>query len=244
MSFTISDLKRAMGSSLGLRSNKYLIEIPVPGADGEKICILCRSTSLPERNIGTVDVYSKGRKYKMRGETEFPGTYNISILDDSSMSIRRLFDAWLTLVDNTETKDDGITGILGNQARGVISAISGFITAANTLKNAFQQDSGLSFLLNGLKGVSSAPLYQTEINIWQLDGNNNKVYGYQLQNAYPVGLGAVELDDGQENILSEFSVDFAYSEFIPLEPSKTSRLTDALLGKDLRDIRNGIKNLF
>ena len=92
MNITLKDLKKQLGPGLGLRKSKYLLEIPVPGLNGKKINILCRSTSLPERTIGTVEVFDKGRKYKMRAETVFPGTYNISILDDSTMTLRALFD--------------------------------------------------------------------------------------------------------------------------------------------------------
>lgn len=241
---TIEDLKKNLGPGLGLRKNRFLIEVPVPGASGQKLNILCTATSLPERTIGTVDIFSKGRKYKIRGETEFPGTYNISIIDDSDMSIRQLFDAWLDLVDQTAPKDNGILGVLGNNAVNLGTTISGIISAANTFKSYFQFDKGLSFVLNTITGTRSAPLYQTEVNIWQLDAVGNKVYGYQLQNAYPSSVGTVELDDGEENTMSEFSVDFSYSEFIPLKVSASERLVDAVLGQDLRTIKAGIKNLF
>lgn len=241
---TISDLKKNLGSGLGLRKNRYLIEVPVPGSEGQKLNILCMATSLPERTIGTIDVYSKGRKYKVRGETEFPGTYNISIMDDSDMSIRKLFDAWADLVDQTAPREDGILGVLGNNAKGLAGSISGLINAANTFKSAFSVDNGLSFVLNAFTGTYAAPLYQTEVNIWQLDQNGNKVYGYQLQNAYPISVGTVELDDGEENTMSEFSIDFAYSEFIPLNPNASERILETVLGQDLSKIRAGVKNLF
>lgn len=242
--FTLSDLKKEMGPGLGLRKNKYLIEIPVPGVSGRKINILCRSTSLPERNISTIDVYDKGRRYKVRGETDFPGVYNISILDDSEMNIRKLFDQWINLVDNTKPRDDGILGALGNNFTQAAEAISGVINAFNTLKSSFEMDGGLSFILNGIDGNPGTVNYQTDVNVWQLDAKNNKIYGYQLQNAFPTTVGTVELDDGEENSLSEFSVDFTYSEFIPLE-NKTDfeTVTERLLGTAGTEVVNGIRNL-
>lgn len=243
MSFTISDLKKELGPGLGLRKNKYMIEIPVPGVEGRKINILCRSTSLPERIIQTTDAYYKGRRYKMRAETDFPGTYSISILDDSDMSIRQVFDAWLTLVDNTKPKDDGILGVIGNNATELGDAISGVINAFNTLKSSFEVDDGLSFLLNGITGNYGSVNYQTTVNIWQLDNLNNKVYGYQLQNAFPTTVGTVELDDSDENTLSEFSVEFTYSEFIPLK-NTNREITETILGQTSTEILTGVENLF
>ena len=245
MRTTISDLKRELGPGLGLRSSKFLLEVPVPGLSGRKINILCKATALPERNIGTVDLYSKGRVYKVRGETEFPRLYNVSVIDDSDMNIRRLFDSWLTLVDNTKPHSDGILGVMGNNLNNTLNLVSNLLSAANTLKSSFEFDNGLSFVLNGITGVHAAPVYQTEINIWQLDAQGNKVYGYQLQNAFPSGLGTVELDEGQENTLSEFSIDFSYSEFIPLEDRSTrNQIGDALLGDNVKDIVTGVENLF
>ena len=83
MSFTITDLKKHLGPGLGLRKNKYLIEIPVPGIEGRTLNILCRSAGLPERTITTQSLWHKGRKYNVRGETDYGGTYDVSILDDS-----------------------------------------------------------------------------------------------------------------------------------------------------------------
>lgn len=242
--FTIEELKKSMGPGLGLRKNKYLIEVPVPGIEGRKINILCRSTSLPERVISTIDVYDKGRRYKVRAETDFPGIYNISILDDSEMNIRRLFDAWMRLVDNTKPNTNGILGTLGNNISETAEAVAGIIGAANTLKNSFEVDEGLGFVLNAIDGNSGHANYQADVNIWQLDSKGNKVYGYKLQNAFPTTLGTVTLDDGEENTLSEFSVDFSYSEFIPLE-NKTdfAQVAEAAVGQNVTDIINGIGNL-
>lgn len=243
MNITISDLKKQLGPGLGLRKSKYLLEIPVPGQNGKKLNVLCRSTSFPERNIGTVDVYNKGRKYKVRAETIFPGTYTISIVDDSKMALRELFDGWLSLVDQTKPRNNGVLGQLFPEAKGVMETVSGIIKVANTLKTSFETDGGMSFLLNAFTPSSRAPIYQTDINIWQLDQTGKKVYGYKLQNAFPVGLGVVELDDSDETTLSEFSVDFAYSEHTPLK-SIGNQLLEGVLGSTGVEIVNGVDNLF
>ena len=188
---TIDDLKKHLGPGLGLRKSKYMLEIPVPGTEGETINVLCRSTAFPERNIGTVAVFDKGRKYNMRSETSFPGTYNISILDDSNMALRWLFDGWLSLVDNT-------------QPQGYPVSNSSYETQPEFSLGSF--------------GEGTQTKYQADVNIWQLGNLGEKIYGYKLQNAFPTSLGIVELDDSDETTLSEFSVVFTYSETIPLKP--------------------------
>jgi len=98
--FTISDLKKAMGPGLGLRKSKYLVHIPIDN-NGNQINILCRSTSLPERTLDVQTMYHLGRKYTVRAETNFSEEYSISIIDDSTMQLRKLFDKWLNTVDDT-----------------------------------------------------------------------------------------------------------------------------------------------
>ena len=243
MSFTIKDLKKELGPGLGLRKSKYLLEIPVPGSDGKKLNILCRSTSLPERTISTTPVFHLGRKYNMRAETTFAGTYSVSFVDDSAMSIREVFDNWLSLVDQTKPKGDGLLGKLGDDVGKLMETVDGLVKAANTLKTSFETDGGMSFLLNAFDGNSGHPIYQTDINIWQLSATGKKVYGYKLQNAYPTTMGTVELDDGDTGTLSEFSIDFTYSEFIPIK-NDNSGLINSMLGTTGSDIANGVENLF
>ena len=178
--FNITELKKQLGPGLGLRKTKYLVEIPL--LNGRRINMLCMSTSLPERNMSTTSVYHAGRKYNVRGETEYPGTYEISIIDNSDMTIRATFDQWMYLVDNSNKVET-------SHARGV--------------------------------DVQALPKmtdnYMTSINVYQLaaDGQTT-VRGYCLQNAFPSSIGTVTLEDSEDSSLSDFSVVFTYSEFVPL----------------------------
>lgn len=244
MGFNITQLKKHLGPGLGLRKNKYLIEIPVPTVEGEMLNILCQSAGLPERNITTTEIWHKGRRYTVRGETDFIGEYEISIVDDSNMAVRRLFDKWLKQVDNT--RPDKNSSLLGASfeevSPGLLDTIESGVAAANSIKRAFENPKQiLDFTIGYLdsnKGQSSA-FYQTDINIWQLDGSGQKVYGYKLQNAFPKSVGIVTLDDGDENTLSEFSVVFAFSEFIPL--TNTNRtIAGGVFGDQVVDIADAI----
>ena len=220
-SFTIEDLKKHLGPGLGLRKNKYLLEIPIPGTAGQSLNILCRSAGLPERNMTTTEAFHRGRKYVMRGETDYGGSYEISIVDDSSMNIRKIFDQWLLKVDNTEPKGIGQNGASFE---------------ANFL------DSKQNDFFLALKQNTGPETYSTDINIWQLSGTGQKVYGYKLQNAFPSSSGIVTLDDGDENTLSEFSVTLSFSEFIPLENTSFVDGTGNILNTS--GIIEGVESLF
>lgn len=252
MSFTITDIKKQLGPGLGLRKNRYLIEIPIPTVSGETINILCQSAGLPERTIQTTEIFHKGRKYVLRGEMDFGNDYEISIVDDDEMRIRRMFDAWMQKIDNT--RPDKNTSILGTSFESIsptlLDNISAAVSTANTLKNSLSststaQDFVLSFFNDDSK--YSPANYQVDINIWQLgrgsDIDKEKIYGYKLQNAFPKSVGIVTLEDGEENSLSQFSVNFAFSEFIPLIGNR-ERALGVILGEDVVNIGEGIENLF
>lgn len=243
---SINSLKKHLGPGLGLRKNKFLMELPIPGIEGQTLNVLCRSAGLPERNINTTQVWHKGRVYNMRGETDYVGEYEISIVDDSDMRIRKMFDTWITQVDNTKPANEGILGASFEQAvPGFLSEVSSFVKTANQVKNIIKNPKiALDWVIGAIAGTNGeAPSYQTDINIWQLGNNGEKVYGYKLQNAFPKSIGIVTLDDGDENTLSEFSVVFSFSEYIPLQSTRES-LTNAILGDTGTGILNGVEALF
>ena len=61
----------------------------------------------------------------------------------------------------------------------------------------------------------------TDVNVWQLSNDGQTgVYGYKLQSCFPSSVGTVTLEDTAENLLSEFSVVFTFSEFIPISGPK------------------------
>lgn len=247
--FTITDLKKHLGPGLGLRKNKYLIEIPVPGIEGQTLNILCRSAGLPERNINTTEVFKRGRKYVMRGETDYINNYDVSIVDDSNMRVRKIFDKWMTIVDKSKPDSEGFLGASYEAGLDdIVDTVRSGLGLANTIKNAVENpqqiaDFFLGFIDTG-NAVSSAK-YQTDINIWQLSSTGEKVYGYKLQNAFPNSLGIVTLDDGDENTLSEFTIVFSYSEITPLEnKSALQQFGETAIGDSANDVLNGVEALF
>lgn len=279
MEFNITNLKKHLGPGLGLRKNRYLIEIPVPTVSGETINILCQSAGLPERNIKTTEMWHKGRRYQIRGEMDFIGEYEVSIIDDSDMHIRKMFDTWMKQIDNTRpdrnnsllgasfeydtgksggslleraTNAVGLSGVV-QSARSVVNEVESAVKIGNHIKNTLKNPRQLIDFTIGLldnnKALSSAG-YMTDINIWQMnrhdsasDHDSAKVYGYKLQNAFPKSIGIVTLEDESENQLSEFSVTFGFSEFIPLY-GKNEDMKRAVIGDKTTDIVDGIKKLY
>jgi len=244
--FSITELKKHLGPGLGLRKNRFLIEIPVPGIEGKTMNILCRSAGLPERNINMATYWHKGRMYNVRGETNYVGEYEISIVDDSEMKIRNIFDTWMEQVDNSKPANQGILGASFEKSMpGFLGELGSAIKTANQIKNIIKNPNQVKdWFIGALAGSNGdSPAYQADINIWQLGHADNKVYGYKLQNAFPKSVGIVTLDDGEENTLSEFSVTFSFSEFVPLLSTREA-FTEAVLGEESYGILNGVEALF
>lgn len=234
---TITNLKRELGPGMGLRKNKYRLELPWGGGDSRVINILCQTATLPEYRINTTDVWHKGRRYTVRGETDFVGDFEITILDDSNMTIRMMFDEWFKKIDNTSAKKN--SSLLGASfeafAPGLIGNINSAVNVANTVKGAIANPRQiLDFGLGLLNDNVSTPVadYQIDINMWQLDTNDKEVYGYKIQNAFPKSIGSVAYGDNEENTLTEFSVTFGFSELIPIKGAKAD-LLGGIFGSDI-----------
>lgn len=253
--FTLSDLKKQLGDGLGIRSNLYGLVVPLPYEGSYKLAVLAKSTSLPERTIGTTDIYHMGRRYKIRGETDLQGTYTINMTDDSNMKLRQFFDSWMKSVDNTTPEFAGIVGeLFEGQWADALNVISGTLqgigqvardirssgdTWAQRIKNY-----SVSSLKSQISGNQILAPYQVDVEVYQLSVNNKEaIYGYKLQNCFPIEVGAVEISDESENQLSEFSVQLAYSDFEPILPSRSTidQVIEDVLGDSAANLKNSWK---
>ena len=55
--------------------------------------------------------------------------------------------------------------------------------------------------------------YSGTINLYQLDGNDDPVYGLQLNEAYPTSISPVELDASQSDQIHRLSVTFSFYDY-------------------------------
>ena len=162
----------------------------------------------------------------MRSETNYGGNYELTIVDDSDLTFRQFFDAWMKQIDDSSkieqgsfaySEDTSLAGTikkLTNKVKEVKEFVSNPLgdvkTQVKDFTNMFKNT-----LVASYYGTYSAS-YQTDVRIWQLDATGSKVYGYVLQNAFPVGIGEVTYDDSETDSLVEYNVTFAFSEFEPV----------------------------
>lgn len=244
---TISNLKRTLGTDLGTRLNKYLIEIPVDSGDSTSLNILCKSANFPERTMDTVPVFHKGRKYNMRGETNYGGTYEVTIIDDNKMTFRKIFDEWMKKVDNSKPAEaNNSFGSFDVGISDALNEINAGVNAAKMVKNVVKDPKLIVDMFFGfIEGGGTAVDYQTDINIWQLNRSGEKVYGYVIQNAFPSSIGSITYQDEALNTLTEYTITFTFSEFQSLEnKSYFSQALDVFVGEELQATFNNVESLF
>lgn len=219
----INDLKRSLGA--GSRPNKYLLELSWGNLDSERLNILCKAASLPESKITTITAGYHGRKLVLRGDTEFPETYDISIYDDANMSFRKFFIEWMRAIDNhleynTKLSDSvsGALGFIGNIIKNVNDTIDEIESNIDDIKDLPNRVT--TTLKNWAYGYAGLPTsdygnmkFAAPLKIWLLDHNGNKVHGVELENAFPVTLGSVDLAADKQNEIVEYNITFAFSEF-------------------------------
>lgn len=83
------------------------------------------------------------------------------------------------------------------------------------VKNIF--DSWLNSIVNTETYIASYDeQYKTTVEIFQLDEQDRIIYGVQLNDAYPISISGIELDNKARNETQKLSVDFTYSTWVPI----------------------------
>lgn len=246
---TINDLKYNLAG--GSRKNKFLIELTFGSLDSAKFNCLCTNAQFPGRQIQTVTVSRHGRKYPVRSETDYGNTYEVTVLDDNKLSLRKFFDSWLTYVDDSTKESDSFylmkdsRNSFLNKLKNACSAVKDIANGVKTITSnpkAFAKRILKKTVDNVLDSSYNVPDYQAELSIWQLDTLGNKVYGYNLENVFITGIGEVSYSDSELDSLVEYNLTFTFSEFYPIS-SSSSGFTNSILNtanKALSNITGGL----
>ena len=97
----ISQFKNKLGAG-GARPNQFLVTLTFPaavGAGSSDDSLLVTSAALPASNVNPTIVQYRGREVKFAGERTFD-PWTITIMNDTGMKMRRIFEAWSNLMNN------------------------------------------------------------------------------------------------------------------------------------------------
>jgi hypothetical protein len=180
----------------GARTNKYKITIPVVEAEYIRdFDFTIQSSSLPSRTITPVEVYVKGRKTQLRGETNLENTWDITFYNTDNMEARQVILDWMEEVHKNQYNMNN-RGLISQGINAIKSIGKGIGELIDNPLSIFDQ------------GVIS---YQKDITIEQLDGKGDTMFTVTLVGAFPINVSSVELDDSVSDI-SKTSVTFAFTD--------------------------------
>lgn len=149
----ILGFKTALGFG-GSRPNQFRVTLTWPtglGTGLEQQSLLVTAAALPASNIGPTLVQYRGREVKFAGERTFD-PWTITIMNDSSMDLRKKFEQWSNLINDRIT-NGGITLPAAYMADLTVEQLSrnDIVAHSYTLRGAFPStvsEVGLSYGAN------------------------------------------------------------------------------------------------
>jgi len=199
MAVKLSELVQTLGS--GARTNKYRVIFPF---FGKELDIQCHEVSSPGRSIGVVDVYLKGREYKIAGDRADTSQITLVFYNDPNLIIRNFFLRVISEIQSYNTPDTVNTESIRNyvqtaseifNAPGLNDLYSGIIGGINLINQvSYNIDNVLGFA-SGLTGGEISPGYQYDISIQQLDEKGNVASETILMNAWISEVSEIQYTD-------------------------------------------------
>jgi len=165
MAIKINELIRTIGS--GARTNKYRVLFPLLGRDFD---IQCHEFQSAGRSLGVVDIYLRGREFKLAGDRADDGSFTISFYNDPNLQIRNFFLRMIAVVQDYVTPvtvnaalENDLT--LFDRLQDAINRLEGYITEVKHNLTSLLNIAGFEF------GMGT--WYMTDITVQQLDENEN-----------------------------------------------------------------------
>ena len=75
----------------------------VSNYDIDKLSLLAISTEIPAKSIATVDVWTKGQPFVLRGAAKFPNEWKVTFYNTPNLDIRQLFEEWMYNMDRHDS---------------------------------------------------------------------------------------------------------------------------------------------
>lgn len=100
MAFSINEFKSQLVGG-GARSTLFQVQItnPILGVADFKIPFMIKAASIPESNVGTIQVPYFGRMVKYGGDRTF-GQWQVNIINDEDFAVRNAMEAWSNAINS------------------------------------------------------------------------------------------------------------------------------------------------
>ena len=183
----IEQIKSLISAKGGIaNANQFMIELPaLPFAESQELNILCRSVTLPGRQILTNErlIGPKGRKVAY-AHTQDEVTATFLVLND--YGVKKYFEHWQGLQIDRVTFEAGYKDDYAKTVK------------IRQLKKGFSLDADLNF----------GPL-KIDIDAFRAE---NVVYELELRKAFPTTMNEIQLNNEQGGLI-ELSVSFSFDDW-------------------------------
>jgi hypothetical protein len=202
MAIKINELVRTIGS--GARTNKYRVLFPLLGRDFD---IQCHEFQSSGRSLGTVDVYLRGREFKMAGDRSDAGSFTVSFYNDPNLKIRNFFLRMIAVVQ------DYVTPVTVDAATVTdLTFFDRLLNAVNKLEDYVTEVKHNISALLGIAGFefNTGAWYMTDITIQQLDENGDISSSTVFHECFITDVSEIQYTDDNGDI-SRTSLTFTYT---------------------------------
>lgn len=243
MSYSIDQFKAVLSLERGLASaNMYRVVLPtlagkttmngtpIQGYSNETINLICKATSLPGRQVMTLD--------RQMGMTNVKVAHGFAVQDvaltfqcTNSYMIRRYFEDWQSLAISNFQGVQYHSGYFNDYTQNVriaqIRKPESFVVKNFDLGFDLNLPPAIRDSLPTIGGVDLGDLTEGRFDI-AIVSDENVVYECLLQNAFPVSLTEISMTNEPDQI-SEFTVSLAYKNWFDISPGTTETLSDTIL---------------
>ena len=176
------------------RPTLYEVQMPLgPGSAQEQLRFLCSQTRVPEVTANTIAVRGHENMGVVREQAtsiQFASPFSVKVISDRDYTVYKAMRRWFdTLALNSNPNLLG--GVLGGSSQKISYYEDTGVTRTIELIKQEQQ---------GGKGIREPGRYVEPFRI-------------RFNKAFPVRIGAIELDSSSTDTLVEFTVDFAYENY-------------------------------
>lgn len=243
MSYSIEQLKGLLSAERGFASaNMYRVILPSLNGkrkmDGtlindyspEDINLLCRATSLPGRQILTLD--------RQIGMTNTKVAYGYAVTDltlsfacTNSYLIRRYFEDWQQLAISNRSGVQHHAGYYDDYTQSIrvaqIRKPESFSVGEIDLGFDLNLPSVVRDQLPTIGGVDLGDLSEGRFDI-AIVSQENIVYECEIQNAFPTTLSEINFSN-EADAISEFSVSLSYRNWYDVSPGQSGTISDTVV---------------
>jgi len=203
MSIKINELVQMIGP--GARTNKYRVLFPLLGRDFD---IQCNEVQSSGRSLGTVDVYLRGREYKMAGDRSDEGTFTITFYNDPNLRIRSFFLMIISAIQDYTTPlsvSISISDELSffDKIQDAVNRFEGYLTEVKHNLSSLLSIAGFDFFGGGT-------WYQMDMTIQQLDENGDASSTIVFHEAFITDVSEIQYTDDTGDI-SKTTLTFTYT---------------------------------